>query len=247
MTPHRKTLDRALSFFGVASRSLAVELIVGGRVTVNGRCVRAPEHWIELESDRIQIDGREIGPPTALRVVIYNKPRGVVVTARDPEGRLDLALALPEPYRTDTSLRAVGRLDRASAGLLLLMNDMGLADRLLTAEAAVTKIYRVKLAPPPTAVDIERLAIGIDIGDARPTLPARVTLERTNPKSAVLRFELHEGRNRQIRRMAQAIGCEVEWLVRTHFGPIALDSLEPGAAREATADEVKALASMAPG
>ncbi|MFQ5653535.1 MAG: pseudouridine synthase, partial [Planctomycetota bacterium] len=203
--------------------------------------VTDPCRWIDTAADRVTVDGRQARPIARSRVVIYNKPRGVLVTRRDPEGRPTVHEELPEAFRGDPSLRPVGRLDRASAGLLLFTDDTDLADGLLGPDSGVHKTYRVKLVPTPSQEDLSRLRAGIDIGDATPTAPARIEVERRGVKSAVLRVTLAEGRNRQIRRMAAAVACEVEWLVRTAFGAIRLGNLRPGDAREATTEECAAL------
>ena len=240
-TDERRTLDRYLSRCGVATREDAKRAIVAGRVKVGGQVIRDADHWITPGRDRVTLDGRPVRERTSTQVVLFNKPRGVVSTFSDPEGRPTLRDTLPSPWRDDPGLRPVGRLDRASAGLLLFTDSTDLADRLLSPEFHVEKEYRVKVRPAPSDATLAAWRRGVDIGDATPTAPAGITLERTSEKSAVIGFVLREGRNRQIRRMAEAAGSKVEWLVRRRFGPIALGDLPPGEARLATADELSAL------
>lgn len=242
----RKSLDRYLSRCGVATRTEAQALIRSGAVEVNGRVITDPAKWVHPARDEIKLRGEPVLPQSELRVVVYNKTRGTIVTADDPEGRPTVVDQLPAPFSEDRSLRPVGRLDRASAGLLLFANDTGFAARLLDHDYAVPKTYRVKVAPIPSDRAIGHMRSGMNLGDRRRrTAPAKVTVERRNPKSAVLRFVLTEGRNRQIRRMAEKVGCHVEWLVRIRFGPVDLGDLAPGAAREATPDELAALVACA--
>jgi 23S rRNA pseudouridine2605 synthase len=237
VSAERRTLDRFLSRSGVATREEAARAAADGRVTVNGAVVRDAGAWIDAGRDEIRLDGRRVVPREVTRLVLFNKPRGIVTTLSDPEGRPAIRDALPEPYRSDPALRPVGRLDRASAGLLLLTDDTDLAARLLDPVAKVEKEYRVKLRPPLAEESLAAWRRGLDIGEGGRTRPAAVEVEREGEKSAVLRVVLGEGRNRQIRRMAAACGSEVEWLVRVRIGPIELGALPPGGAREATDEE----------
>lgn len=239
----KRTLDRFLSWCGVASRPQAARLVEAGRVAVNGRIERDASRWV-LPSDEVRVDGERLSGPAPTELHLYHKPRGVLVTESDPEGRAVYRDDLPAEF-LERGIRAVGRLDRASAGLLLLTNDTQLADRLL-AGAEVAKVYHVKLAPRLEDADLEPWRQGVDIGDSRPTASARVRVLRQNPKSTVVECTLHEGRNRQIRRMAAAIGREVEWLVRVAFGPLALGELRPGEHRPATTQELAALTRIDP-
>ena len=236
----RRTLDRFLSRSGAASRTEAATLIESGRVAVNGRRVFDPGQWIDPDRDEVTLDGERV-TRTASRVALFNKPRGVLVTRHDPQGRPTVTDTLPAPFSDDSALKPVGRLDQASAGLLLFVTDTDLGARLLDPEHHVAKRYRVKLRPAPSESGLEAWREGMEIGDSTPTLPAEVEVERLGEKSGVVTVTLVEGRNRQIRRMAEATGAEVEWLVRTHFGPLELGDLPPGEARWATAEERAAL------
>ena len=233
----RRTLDRYLSRCGAASREDALRAIAAGRVTVDGEVARTPDRWIEVGRARVTLDGVPVTPRTTTTLLVMNKPRGVVTTLADPEGRATVLDLLPPEFRADRLLRPIGRLDRASAGLLLWTDDTDLADRLLDPSTHVEKEYRVKVRPAPTEEDLTRWRRGIDIGDDTPTAPAEVSVEKVSPKSAVVRVVLAEGRNRQIRRMAEATGGRVEWLVRVRFGAIELGDLPAGEVRAATAAE----------
>ncbi|HIA28359.1 MAG TPA: rRNA pseudouridine synthase [Planctomycetes bacterium] len=236
-----RTIDRYLSRCGVASRTGARRLVLEGRVRVNGEVISNAEQWIDPEVDRVTLDGNRVVTRCDSRLLIYNKPRGVITTVRDPEGRPCLGDQLPEEFRTDPSLRAVGRLDRASAGLLLLTDDNDLSDQILSPERHVEKEYRAKFRPCPSEDQIEQLRAGVDIGDKSRTAPARVELEKISRRSGVIRIIISEGRNRQVRRMAKSLGSEVEWLVRVRIGAIELGSLTSGEARWATDRELSAM------
>lgn len=242
----RRTIDRYLSRAGVASRTEAARLVEQGRVAVNGRVVAEPGAWIDPRVDRVTVDGRPVRQgPRRRELFLYNKPRGLLVTERDPEGRDTVRQSLPPELRERTDLRPVGRLDRATGGLLLFTNDNDLAARILNREQHLMKFYRIKLQPAPSAAALHRLRAGLDIGDPERTAPANVHVERTGPRSAVLRIGIIEGRNRQLRRMAEAIDCEVEWLIRSAIGPLELGDLEVGAVRRATRSELETLEALA--
>ncbi|MEM7262159.1 MAG: pseudouridine synthase [Planctomycetota bacterium] len=236
----RRTIDRYLSRCGVASREEARRWIAAGRVAVNGRVTERADRWIDPSRDQVTVDGRAVSERHSTQVVIFNKPRGVLVTASDPDGRPVVSDVVPERFRS-SALRPVGRLDKASAGLLLLTDDTDLAAKLLDPTSHVEKEYRVKVSPAPSEATLGRWRTGTDIGDATPTAPAVVAIERESERSTVLRFTLTEGRNRQIRRMVAAESGEIEWLVRLRFGPIKLGELEPGEAREVSKSELRQL------
>ncbi|MGE3167119.1 MAG: pseudouridine synthase [Planctomycetota bacterium] len=245
--PKRRSLDRHLSRCGVASRKEAATLVEQGRIEVNGRPPASVDVWIDPRHDQVTLDGQPVTTARATRLILFNKPRGVVVTERDEKGRETVRDRLPPALAADRSLRAVGRLDRASGGLLLLTNDNLLADRILGKGSGVRKLYRVKVAPPPGSEALQQLRDGIVIGPRETTAPAEIVVERTSAKSAVLRIAIEEGRNRQIRRMASAVGCEVEWLVRIAIGPLELGDLRVGEAREASHEELEMLSSIVSG
>lgn len=237
----RRTVDRYLSRCGVATRGEAAKLVAAGRVKVNGQKISDPTAWINIARDQVTVDGKSVELQIERRLIAYNKPRGIVVTTNDPEGRPTVLENLPPEFRKDRTLRAVGRLDKASGGLLLLTNDNDLSAKILDSNTKLMKFYRVKVRPAADSSAVHRLRIGVDIGDPRRTATARVEVERESAKSSVLRIGIVEGRNRQIRRMAQAVGCEVDWLVRIAIGPIELGDAEVGSARELSRDEIEAL------
>jgi 23S rRNA pseudouridine2605 synthase len=205
-------------------------VVAAGRVTVNGEVVTDPARDVG-EGDDVRVDGAPVGAE-AREVWAVNKPAGVVSTAREPGSRQ----AAVELVRTEARLYPVGRLDADSTGLLLLSNDGELANRLTHPRYEVPKAYRVELRRPPSDRDLERLRRGVVLDDG-PTAPAEVRRLGTREVEIVLR----EGRNRQVRRMAEAIGNEVVALRRVRFGPIALGGLAAGEARRLSDDEIARL------
>ena len=205
-------------------------VIEAGRVTVGGEVVRDPARDVG-ELDEVRVDGGLVGVE-AREVWAVNKPAGVVSTAREPGGRR----AVVELVDSAARLYPVGRLDVDSTGLLLLTNDGELANRLTHPRYEVPKTYVVELRRPPSEGDLRRLAGGVELDDG-PTAPAEVRRLGERRVEIVLR----EGRNRQVRRMAEAIGNGVASLRRVRFGPIALGDLPEGAARRLTPDEIAAL------
>jgi 23S rRNA pseudouridine2605 synthase len=223
-------LAKFLAHGGVASRRKAEELIAGGRVTVGGEVVTDPARDVG-EGDEVQVDGALVSAE-AREIWAVNKPAGVVSTAREP-GRRPAVVELVE---TEARLYPVGRLDADSTGLLLLTNDGELANRLTHPRYEVEKAYRVQLQRPPSATDLKRLASGVELDDG-PTAPAKVRRLGEREIEIVLR----EGRNRQVRRMAEAVGNKVVSLRRIRFGPIELGNLPEGAARRLSDDEAERL------
>lgn len=230
-------LQKVLAHAGVASRRASERLIVDGRVTVNGRVVIDLGTKVDPAEDAIKVDGRRVGaPPERKTYLALNKPRGVVTTMRDPEGRPTVA-ALIRGIRT--RVYPVGRLDYDSEGLLLLTDDGDLARDLMHPRSGVEKRYVAKVRGRPEADALRRLARGIPL-DGRRTGPARVRVLRSGD-NAWLEIVIAEGRNRQVRRMLQAIGHPVQRLRRTAYGGVALGTLEPGTHRLLTPIEVRRL------
>lgn len=243
----RRLLPRLLSRWGVASRKEAEALVFGGRVAVDGRVVRDVLAWVEEDRAAVTVDGVRVGPAAGGPVwLALNKPRGVVTTTSDPEGRRTVMDLLPT---RPPGLAPVGRLDLDTGGLLLLSSDHELAAAVLAPETHVTKTYRVKVRGHPDDTTLETLRTTTQREDDLVLGPFDVVdvVER-NTRSVWLTVTLHEGKNRQIRRRLDAVGHPVEVLVRTAFGPVLLGDLAPGASRPLTAGEVAALrAAVAPG
>lgn len=228
---------RVLSKLGVCSRTVAAERVREGRVAVNGRVVRDPEFPVVVERDRVALDGAEV--TTAQRFyVMLNKPRGLVTTTADERGRDTVyrcfdGAALPW-------LAPVGRLDRASEGLLLFTNDSAWAARLTDPATHCDKTYHVQVDGVPDAAAIERIAAGADVDGERLAAKSIAPL-REGARNAWLEVVLDEGRNRQIRRLLEAFDLRVLRLVRVAIGPLPLGELAKGAWRQLTPDEIAAL------
>ncbi|HEX6596444.1 MAG TPA: pseudouridine synthase [Acidimicrobiales bacterium] len=224
-------LQKVLAAAGLGSRRVCEELIADGRVTVNGE-VAVLGRRVDPETTRIEVDGVPVAVRPGLVYYLLNKPRGTVTTASDPEGRQTvLELVPPEPR-----VFPVGRLDADTEGLLLLTNDGDLAHRLTHPSFGIEKEYLAEIEGQPTAGELRRLRTGIDLEDGR-TAPARASLVQDR----ALRLVIHEGRNRQVRRMCAAIGHPVLRLVRVRIGPLADRDLPPGRYRALTREEVQAL------
>jgi 23S rRNA pseudouridine2605 synthase len=223
-------LAKYLAHGGVASRRKAEEIVAAGRITVGGEVVRDPAHDVG-EGDEVRVDGSLVEAEPR-EVWAVNKPAGVVSTAREPGSRPAVVSLVDSTAR----LYPVGRLDADSTGLLLLTNDGALANRLTHPRYEVPKAYRVKLRRPPAEGDLRRLVSGVELDDG-PTAPAEVRQLDEQEIEIVLR----EGRNRQVRRMTEAIGNEVVVLQRVRFGSIRLGELAPGQSRRLSEDEVAGL------
>jgi 23S rRNA pseudouridine2605 synthase len=223
-------LVKYLAHCGVASRRRAEELIASGRVSVAGRTVTDPARDVD-ESSGVEADGRPVRPEPH-EVWMVNKPAGVVSTAREP-GRRQAVVELAESERR---LYPVGRLDSDSTGLILLTNDGELANRLTHPRYGVRRTYRVRLRRAASESQLRRLRRGVQLEDGR-TAPARV--RRLSPR--LLEVTIREGRNRQVRRMVEAVGNEAVELARTRFGSIALGELPEGKARRLRRPEIQRL------
>lgn len=230
-------LPRLLSRWNVASRKQAEQLVHDGRVTVDGRVVRDVLAEVD-ERARVTVDGERVGPAAELAWIALNKPRGVITTTSDPEGRRTVLDVVGSTVR---GLAPVGRLDLDSGGLLLLTNDHALAAALLDPATHVTKTYRVKVRGQVEDAVLERLGRETVEVDELVLGPVRATVSARGPSSTWLDVSLAEGKNRQIRRQLAYYGHEVLVLVRTAFGPIALGGLAAGASRRLTPAEVARL------
>ncbi|HTX31656.1 MAG TPA: pseudouridine synthase [Solirubrobacteraceae bacterium] len=219
---------------GVASRRASEELIRAGRVAVNGQPVIDPARDVS-EQDEVTVDGDAVRQPERRVVYAVNKPLGVVSTARDPQGRPTVVGLVPDAIR----LYPVGRLDADSSGLILLTNDGELAHRLTHPSFEVTKTYVATVAGAPVGeAALRRLRAGVELEDGR-TAPARVR----RLAGERLEITIHEGRNRQVRRMCEAVGYPVRALERVAFGPLKLGGLASGGYRRLTGAETAQLAS----
>jgi 23S rRNA pseudouridine2605 synthase len=230
-------LQKVLAEAGLGSRRATELLIAGGRVRVNGQ-VAALGQRVDAAADRIEVDGALIGVRPGLVHYLLNKPAGVVTTAHDPQGRPTVIGAVPSEPR----VHPVGRLDADSEGLLLLTNDGDLTHRLTHPSFGVEKEYLVEVEGSPSRGALSRLRRGVELDDGR-TAPAKVA----RLDARLLRIAIHEGRNRQVRRMCAAVGHPVVRLVRTRIGPITDRTLAPGAWRPLSQDEVRALERAAAG
>jgi pseudouridine synthase len=227
-----KTLERVLSKAGLGSRTEARSWIGAGRVSVNGRVVRDPDAWIDMERDRVSFDGKPLRREERTYLLLH-KPAGYITTYRDPQGRPTIYDLLPDRERY---LFPVGRLDLDTSGLLILTNDTQFAERLTNPEYHVPKTYRVTANRLLSDADLNRLRDGMELRDG-PTRPARVT----RVSDGVFEITITEGRNRQVRRMVEALDAEVVTLVRIAIGSIRIGDLRSGQTRVLTADEVKVL------
>ena len=235
----KRTLDRVLSKFGVGSRTEARSWIGAGRVTVNGKKVQTPDVWIDSEQDRIELDGHPLTAREKQYLLLY-KPKGYLTTYKDPEGR-------PTVYDLLTGVKdfvfPVGRLDQDTTGLLILTNDSAFGDHITSPESKVPKTYLVKASVLLDDAQLDQLRQGLTLSDG-PTRPALVKRIRDGAKYSFFEITITEGRNRQVRRMVEALGAKVLKLVRTAIGGMEIGPLEIGKYRALTAEERLALTGM---
>ena len=233
----RAALPRALSKLGFCSRGEAEKLIAEGRVSLKGRVVTSKETWVDLEADTIFVDGKPVAAERQVYLML-NKPRGLVTTRHDPEGRPTVFDCLKD--HAHAHLSAVGRLDKASEGLLLFTNDTGFANALMDPATHVPKTYHVQIDRVADAALINALRAGVEEGGEFLSAK-RVSLLREGERNSWLEIVLHEGKNRQIRRMLDANGVEVLRLIRVAIGGLELGDLEKGAVRALTEAELARL------
>ena len=230
-----KTLERVISKAGLGSRTEARRWIADGRVEVNGKRVQTPDHWVDFARDKVTLDGKPVRPGEKVYLLLY-KPKGYLTTYKDPEGR-------PTVYDLIAGagwVSPVGRLDLDSSGLLILTNDTQFAERLGNPEYKVPKTYQVKASTRLDDEQLERLRRGVTLSDG-PTRPAIVKRLRDSGKYTFLEITITEGRNRQVRRMLEAVSSKVLKLVRTAIGPVRIGELKIGTYRELSEAEVKRL------
>ncbi len=232
-------LQKYLALCGVASRRKCEEIILEGRVCVDGAAVTELGTQVE-KGQRVTLDGAEVTPEARKRYILYHKPAGEVTTVSDDKGRETVlrrfAGEIPE------RIYPVGRLDYDSEGLLLLTNDGELAQRLLHPSREVDKVYLARVTGDLSLESIRRLRAGVLLAaETRKTSPAQVRVIRQEAFATVALVTIHEGRNRQVRRMFEAVGHRVLMLRRVQFGPLQLGSLGRGEWRELTEQEVQKL------
>jgi len=231
-----KTLERMISKAGLGSRAEARRWIAAGRVRVNGKRIQTPDFWVDFARDRVTLDGKPVRAGKKVYLIFY-KPKGYLTTYKDPQGRptiYDLISGV------DRWVIPVGRLDLDTSGLLILTNDTQFAERLTNPEYRVPKTYQVKASAVLTDGQLEQLRKGVTLTDG-PTRPAVVTRLRDTAKFTVLEITITEGRNRQVRRMLEAVGSKVLKLVRTGIGALRIGELQIGSYRSLSDAEVAAL------
>lgn len=239
--PGGERLQKVLAKAGLGSRRVCEQLIDEGRVEVNGQVAMLGRR-VDPERDRVTVDGVTIPLRAGLVYYLLNKPAKVVTTASDPEGRPTVVELVPSEPR----VFPVGRLDWDTEGLLLLTNDGDLAHGLTHPSRGVPKTYLAEVSGVPSRGTVRRLREGVDLDDGR-TAPAKARLAQSTPTGAALEIVIHEGRNRQVRRMCEAVGHPVRRLVRTRFGPLHDNRLAPGQWRPLTQAEIRALYAAAEG
>jgi 23S rRNA pseudouridine2605 synthase len=232
----KKTLDRILSRAGLGSRTEARQWISEGRIAVNGRKIQAPDAWFDPELDRITFDGRPLRAARKSYLLLY-KPKGYLTTYKDPEGRATIYDLLKD---TREWVFPVGRLDQDTSGLLLLTNDTAFGDYVTDPESHVPKTYLVKASALLGDEQLQKLRDGVELSDG-PTRPAAVARVRDSARFTFFEITLTEGRNRQVRRMVEALDAKVLKLVRTQIGDIEIGGLEIGKTRPLTPEEVRSL------
>lgn len=231
-------LQKYLARSGVASRRASEELITGGRVSVNGEVVRKLGAKVEEDSDEVFVDGKQVSLVTEKVVLALNKPCGCVTTMSDPQGRKTVSdLIDTETYK---GIFPVGRLDINTSGLLLLTNDGELAHKLMHPSSQVKKTYHAQVEGIVSDEEIYRLRSGVDLGYFV-TSPAEVSVLESMQTKTTLEIIIHEGKNRQVRRMCKAVGHRVCELKRVKYGNITLDGIKEGSCKKLSDEELSSL------
>jgi 23S rRNA pseudouridine2605 synthase len=236
----KERVQRTLARAGFGSRRGCEELIVEGRVTVNGTVATLGDR-LDPEADSIAVDGVTVNLDPNVRHYALHKPPGVVTTLKDPQGRPDIRSFLPQE---GPRVFPVGRLDRDSEGLLLLTNDGELANRLLHPKYGIEKEYLAEVDGVPTDRQIARIRRGVELDDGL-AKPTSVRLVAASGARGAVRLTMTEGRKREVRRLLAEVGLPVTRLVRLRVGPVKLGDLAPGAVRELSSEEIRALARAA--
>lgn len=231
MTADRQRAQKVLAASGVASRRVCEEMIEDGRITING-VVATLGDKVDPSVDELRLDGAVVSVDSTRRTVVLNKPKAVISSAQDTHGRTTVV----DLVDVEERLFPIGRLDADSEGLILLTNDGGLTQRLTHPSFGVEKEYLVSVTGSPGRGTLRTLREGVELEDGK-TSPAKVS--ELSP--GLLRIVIHEGRNRQVRRMCAAVGHDVTRLVRSRIGSLTDPSLKPGEWRDLTADEVRSL------
>ncbi|MGD0133400.1 MAG: pseudouridine synthase [Bryobacteraceae bacterium] len=231
-----KTLERVLSKAGLGSRTEARKWIGAGRVKVNGKLIQTPDHWVDLARDKVTLDDQPVEESEKIYLLLY-KPTGYITSFKDPDGRPTVYDLVQDAGRW---VVPVGRLDLDTSGLLLLTSDTRFAERITNPDYKVPKTYLVKASTLLSEEQLQQLREGVLLSDG-PTQPARVKRVRESAKYSFIEITLHEGRNRQVRRMIEAIGSKVLKLVRTQIGDLRIGELPIGRYRELTPAEVALL------
>jgi 23S rRNA pseudouridine2605 synthase len=236
-----KTLDRVISKAGLGSRREARSWIGAGRVAVNGAKIQTPDHWVDVASDRVTVDGRPLGAARKIYLLLY-KPKGYLTTYKDPEGRRTVYSLMPG---VDQFISPVGRLDLDTSGLVIMTNDTDFGNHIMSPESKVTKTYLVKSSLLLSDEQLDRLRAGVELDDG-PTRPAIVNRIRDSARYTFFEITITEGRNRQVRRMVEALGAKVLKLVRVSIGAIRIGDLQIGTYRELTSAEMGQLYGRGP-
>jgi 23S rRNA pseudouridine2605 synthase len=232
-----KTLERVLSKAGLGSRTEARKWIGAGRVKVNGKLIQTPDHWVDFARDKVTLDDRPVKAAKKLYLLLY-KPTGYITTFQDPGGRPTVYDLIQNAGRW---VVPVGRLDQDTSGLLLLTSDTRFAERITNPDYKVPKTYLVKASTLLSDPQLQQLRDGVLLSDG-PTQAAQVKRVRDSAKYSFIEITIHEGRNRQIRRMMEAIGSKALKLVRIAIGGLRIGDLPIGQYRELTPAEVAQLA-----
>jgi 23S rRNA pseudouridine2605 synthase len=236
--PSRRVgLARALSKLGFCSRSAAFDLVRAGKVRLNGKPQRDPEFPVHIKIDKLEVEGRTV-TAKAKAYLMLNKPRGVVTTASDEKNRQTVYAFLPDDIPW---IAPVGRLDKASEGLLLFTNDSEWSARVLAPETHLEKTYHVQVSAIADANLLESMRKGVKTRDGDFLRARSVNILRGGERNTWLEVVLEEGKNRHIRRMLAEFGIEVLRLIRISIGPLALGNLPKGSCRQLTSEEIQAL------